>query len=1127
MLNRHFWIISLLIGFVFAQDSSFTFQQNDYVNIQSASTIQPENAMTIECWVNPDQVNYENFDPIIQYLRFNGTDEESGFSIIYYEDMFRFIVSVGSGQNGIFEDGLELWPGVTVNSDTWTHIAGTYDSETGIAKIFKNGYEQDSFVTQGGLINWNYISDMDMKIGRSVNVDIGELDGYFSGSIDEVRLWNYSLEANQIQSTMCIPPTAGASFLMAYWSFNDGNDATISDLTGNGNNGTLVIGGEGYWDADVYDGACLGSCVDTVITSFPFYHLSALENNMGDDWSFQNYPNGNDYSYQINLPTQKSLFIDTCDPLTDFDTILAVKDTCGNPVSITEFDDGDSLFCPISSVEPAYYASIIDSITLQAGTYYLIVDGYSGVLGNYALSVGTLPEIVSSDIAEDDSYLEIRFSENMYTNATAEGAVDPSDFEMIFDQNTGGTATGINLEYIADNDGNPLFSGEDTIRFYITVIGESTGQELITIRTQNNASIFNSFGMGMKRSASITQSLSDSSPPTVVDTNFPDGSESISLDSEIEISLSEPLYNVETNELLSNIDLEEFFTLKYGDSLGIDIPFDIELEDDNTTIKIVPNIALLSDQTVYFNFSGLFGDGKGNESLLNLDLYFETVDNIPPAILTYQLAEDNSYVDLIFNDKIFGDEEASSPLEVNNVQVFIDADGSNVDSCFVTSVSNTNSNFLIGGEDSIRINLEYNGTPEGGEKISLSPSDSLFLYDDAGIPFPSNNFTGQLELNDMLPPSIDSISVPIDSFIVLMESNPIIFRFNEKLDSVAFTVSSYAMDTVKFSSILTDDYLQITLEPPFASYDSISIDFPYLEDQSSLTTVDIAYTYRTPILGDYDFDGKISYNDMWDLVENWEAKNFSYELGPAEGTVPHLISFPDSKFNIDDGMAFVQIWSWYQSSFGEIIDDSASYGSLVNIFQTDKFLSIPINDSALCGQIQFVYDKGGNIPSFHLPASKENKLYLNNHFPERGYSIIEFARSGLLVNDTIKIDISSISQGKLLYTFKNKNGIQKGDYMLNHEPLPKKLSLFPAYPNPFNPIATFKFDIPYSIEGSQNVLLLIYDVKGRVVDTLLKQELIPGTYKVKWYAQHHASGMYFAQLRYGGMVKNQKVIFLK
>ena len=82
---------------------------------------------------------------------------------------------------------------------------GDYDSETGIAKIFKNGYEQGSIITEGGSINWDYISDMDMKIGRSVNIDIGELDGYFSGSIDEVRLWNYALEANQIQSTMCIP----------------------------------------------------------------------------------------------------------------------------------------------------------------------------------------------------------------------------------------------------------------------------------------------------------------------------------------------------------------------------------------------------------------------------------------------------------------------------------------------------------------------------------------------------------------------------------------------------------------------------------------------------------------------------------------------------------------------------------------------------------------------------------------------------------------------------------------------------------------------------------------------------------------------------------------------------------
>ena len=131
------------------------------------------------------------------------------------------------------------------------------------------------------------------------------------------------------------------------------------------------------------------------------------------------------------------------------------------------------------------------------------------------------------------------------------------------------------------------------------------------------------------------------------------------------------------------------------------------------------------------------------------------------------------------------------------------------------------------------------------------------------------------------------------------------------------------------------------------------------------------------------------------------------------------------------------------------------------------------------------------------------------------------------MNDTIKIDIGSISQGKLLYTFKNQNSVQKGGYAINHAPLPKKLSLYPAYPNPFNPVTTFKFDIPFYLNGSQKVHLIIYDVKGRIVDTLLKQEFLPGTYKVKWYAQDHASGVYFAQLRYGEMIKNQKVIFLK
>ena len=116
-------------------------------------------------------------------------------------------------------------------------------------------------------------------------------------------------------------------------------------------------------------------------------------------------------------------------------------------------------------------------------------------------------------------------------------------------------------------------------------------------------------------------------------------------------------------------------------------------------------------------------------------------------------------------------------------------------------------------------------------------------------------------------------------------------------------------------------------------------------------------------MGDYDLDGQVTYNDMWDLVENWEAKNYNYELGPFEGTVPHLISYPDSKFNIDDGMAFVQIWSWYQNTFGEIIDDTSYSGGMMNIFQSNGYIYIPLSDSIFCGQMQLVY-QNENITFF-------------------------------------------------------------------------------------------------------------------------------------------------------------------
>jgi len=1134
-LNKYFNFLILLIIFqsLWSQDSSFTFHDDDFVNIGSAASIQPSTAMTIECWVNPEIENFENFDPIIQYLRLAGADQESGFALIYYEDQFRFILSVGSGQNDIYGDGLEQWPGITLDPDTWTHIAGTYNSQMGIARIFRNGVEEASFSTAGGPINWSYIEDMEMKIAKSINTTVMEADGYFSGAIDEVRLWNDALNANTIENVMCNPPDPNDLNLMGYWSFNDGNDATISDLTNNGNDGTLINSGSGYWDSDVYEEAtpCLdigsGECVDSIISELPFFHSASLDGTMGDDWVFQAYPHGVDFAYQLTLPNQRSLYIDTCDPLTDFDTILSVKDSCGNNISIVEADDGDSSFCPESSVDPAWYASIISDVTLGAGTYYIVLDGYSGQTGNYAIAVGTLPEIISSLIADDDSFIEIHFSESIYSEATGSGILEPSDFQISFDQN-GGTATGVTIDYLADSNGQPLIGGEDSVRFYISVLGEATGQEEITIGPQTNASIFNSFGIGLQTVATITQGLSDHSAPAIVSMNLSDGAINILLSSSIEIEFSEGLYDIETGQPITTADYRDFISLNYGDSSGSGIPFDIFWDSTSNILTIDPIANFLSDTTVYFHFNGTCVDERENEVTFDFDLYFSTLDNIPPSVISYLLASDNSYVDLEFNDPIFGDDEGSSPLGVNNIKSMITSNGSSLDTCSITSVSRTDSNFLNGGEYNIRVNLEYNQTPTGNEYLVLVPSDSAAIFDESGNQFSNDSFTNPIKLNDILPPSIDSISVPIDSFIVLMESTPITFIFNESIDSIGFSVVSAVMDSVNFSTAISDSSIEIILQPPFASFDSIVVYFSYLEDKANLSTVDIAYTYFTPILGDYDLDNIITYNDMWDLVENWELKNFNYELGPVTGTVPHFISVPDSKFDIEDGMAFVKIWSWYQKTYGEIQEDTVQVGRPLDITQDGTEFSIIIDDSIKAGQLQLIYNKGMQPIEFHPRISKEREMFLSNHFSDKGYSVLEFARTGFLNQDTLKFSINQSSIIQLFYSFNSfdYSSIRKGFIRLNETLIPNRFTLYPAYPNPFNPTTTIRFDIP-NTDVPYPMYLAIFDIQGREIKLLARGNRLPGTYQIDWRAEGYASGIYFARLIHGKSVETQKILLLK
>ncbi|MDZ7290755.1 MAG: T9SS type A sorting domain-containing protein, partial [candidate division KSB1 bacterium] len=94
--------------------------------------------------------------------------------------------------------------------------------------------------------------------------------------------------------------------------------------------------------------------------------------------------------------------------------------------------------------------------------------------------------------------------------------------------------------------------------------------------------------------------------------------------------------------------------------------------------------------------------------------------------------------------------------------------------------------------------------------------------------------------------------------------------------------------------------------------------------------------------------------------------------------------------------------------------------------------------------------------------------------------------------------------------------------------VPTAFALLPNTPNPFNPSTLIKYELPQQVE----VKLVIFDLMGRRVRTLVDQRQQSGRYAITWDGRNEqgevvTSGVYIYQLRAGNFVQTRRMALVR
>jgi hypothetical protein len=94
---------------------------------------------------------------------------------------------------------------------------------------------------------------------------------------------------------------------------------------------------------------------------------------------------------------------------------------------------------------------------------------------------------------------------------------------------------------------------------------------------------------------------------------------------------------------------------------------------------------------------------------------------------------------------------------------------------------------------------------------------------------------------------------------------------------------------------------------------------------------------------------------------------------------------------------------------------------------------------------------------------------------------------------------------------------------LDESGLSYTFALLQNYPNPFNPSTTIRFDLPQA----SDVRLVLYNVLGQEVATLIDKPFAAGRHKFVFDASGYAAGLYFYKIKAEQYQQVRKMLLIK